>query len=568
MGEQTTRLSREEVAKAEIGRTDVGAPLARLMAFVFLATISAVPVAQHVHDIVAYSAGERCSPWPQCYDIFRSVASSARVGARAEGSLVDRVFAANRALLADIHRYEDALQDESLLHGCVLPPAQRVLCALGVGNEKAYVGRDGWLFYRAGVDYVTGPGFLDRVRLANRARTGSEWKSPPQGDPRKAILQFKQQLDSRGIALILMPTPDKAMIHPEQLSSAYKDVGHVLQNPSFEQLRRELEGRGVLVFDVSQALVDAKRRAAQYLKTDTHWRPEAMELAAAELRRFIQERVGLPDRPPVQYVRRELEVENLGDIAVMLNLPGNQALYPKEKALIHPVFTPRNVVWDQSRSADVLFLGDSFSNVYSLESMKWGYCAGLVEQLSCELKRPLDRIIRNDDGAYATRQILSRELARGRDRLAGKRLVIWQFAVRELSAGDWKMLDMTLGEQRPTRFLTIPRGKGTIVSGVILSISRPPRPPQPYRDCLVCLHLADLETEDALLPGGEALVYMFGMRDNAWTAAARYRVGDRIRLRLTNWNDTPPGYDRLWRSPLEEPAVELEEPCWGEATEK
>ena len=44
-------------------------------------------------------------------------------------------------------------------------------------------------------------------------------------------------------------------------------------------------------------------------------------------------------------------------------------------------------------------------------------------------------ILRNDAGAFATRELLGQELAQGRDRLEGKRLVIWEFAVRELATG-------------------------------------------------------------------------------------------------------------------------------------
>ena len=83
-------------------------------------------------------------------------------------------------------------------------------------------------------------------------------------------------------------------------------------------------------------------------------------------------------------------------------------------------------------------LGDSFANIYSLASMGWGDSAGLVEHLSYALGRPVDRILQNDDGAFATRDILRRD---GPARLAGKRVVIWQFAARELAFGDWRVIE-------------------------------------------------------------------------------------------------------------------------------
>jgi alginate O-acetyltransferase complex protein AlgJ len=50
-------------------------------------------------------------------------------------------------------------------------------------------------------------------------------------------------------------------------------------------------------------------------------------------------------------------------------------------------------------------------------------------------------LAQNDSGAFATRQALARELEGGEDRLAGKRVVVWEFAARELAVGDWKPID-------------------------------------------------------------------------------------------------------------------------------
>jgi alginate O-acetyltransferase complex protein AlgJ len=63
----------------------------------------------------------------------------------------------------------------------------------------------------------------------------------------------------------------------------------------------------------------------------------------------------------------------------------------------------------------------------------------LAEQLGFELQRPVDRLTRHDAGAWATRAMLADAMQRA-DRLAGKKVVIWEFAVRELSEGDWKII--------------------------------------------------------------------------------------------------------------------------------
>jgi len=103
---------------------------------------------------------------------------------------------------------------------------------------------------------------------------------------------------------------------------------------------------------------------------------------------------------------------------------------------------PQRAAQRSNLSADVLVLGDSFANIYSLASMGWGDSAGFVEQVSLVLRRPIDRIVQNDDGAFAARALLRRDLAAGSDRLAGTRVVVWQFAARELAFGDWQLIEL------------------------------------------------------------------------------------------------------------------------------
>jgi alginate O-acetyltransferase complex protein AlgJ len=190
------------------------------------------------------------------------------------------------------------------------------------------------------------------------------------------------------------------------------------------------------VFDPSEALASARQSGRQYLATDTHWRPEAMEGVAELLAGFIATHVSLPVRADPRYRIERPEVRNTGDLARMLGLPDDQPLFPPETVWLRRVLQPDGSPWRPSRDADVLLLGDSFSNIYSLESMGWGTSAGLVEQLSYALRRPIDRLVQNDEGAFATRAMLQRDPAR----LAGKRVVVYQFAARELAGGDWKVI--------------------------------------------------------------------------------------------------------------------------------
>ena len=208
---------------------------------------------------------------------------------------------------------------------------------------------------------------------------------------------------------------------------------------------------------------------------------------------------------------------------------------------------------------------------FRFEAMGWGESAGFAEHLSAALRRPIDCILRNSDASFATREILSNELARGRDRLAGKKLVIWEFAARELSFGNWKLLDLKLGEAKPSRFLSLKAGEEIEVSGTVESFSPVPRPGTvPYKDHIEALHLVDIVAADSRGEAeshAQAVVYLWSMRDNVWTSAARLRPGDRVKLRLRPWPDVSAQYEKFNRTELDDSALQLEEPVWGEDIE-
>lgn len=104
--------------------------------------------------------------------------------------------------------------------------------------------------------------------------------------------------------------------------------------------------------------------------------------------------------------------------------------------------------WSPDPQSPILLIGDSFTNIYAQPAMGWGDSAGLAEQLSFELGLPIDVIAINGGGALASRQALLAELAQNPDRLAHTRLVIWQFATRELSQGDWRILQLPFAPAR------------------------------------------------------------------------------------------------------------------------
>jgi alginate O-acetyltransferase complex protein AlgJ len=559
----TPTRSREEIAKAEIGQTEIGRGLALLLTVLFLLTIIGIPVGQALWEVGQHVSGQRISPIPQAMAILRLVSGPAHVLLTSQSTWIDRVFAANRELQQAIGRYEEQLENESGLTRFALPPSQRVLSGwLGAGNEKAYCGQNGWLFYRPSVDYVTGPGFLEPRQLRRRSQLEAV-----QPDPLEAIHQFNQQLGRRGIQLVVMPVPVKPMVHPERFAHGFRRGEEVLQNPSYARFVEELEQTGVLVFDVTALLSQMRPPGDRelFLRTDTHWRPETMVQVAQALSSFLTDSGLLPPVTSIPFRSEPAVVQNLGDIAAMLQLPRDQTIYPPEEVRISQVLTPTNELWQPSEDADIIVLGDSFSNVYSLGAMGWGEAAGFVEQLSYALQRPVDCILRNDNGAFSTREILRNQLNRGRDRLKGKRVVVYQFAVRELAVGDWRLLDLKLGTAVPSRFFCPPPGHTVTARATVASVSPVPKPGSvPYRDHILAIHLIDLELADESAPHGQAVVYLWSMQDNVLTDAAHYHPGQTVEIKLLTWSDVSDELDRINRSELQDQQLMLQEPCWGE----
>ena len=561
-------LDREEVAERDLKGTTFGRDACGLLIAVFLLTIT-------LPALVQFAAELRAGRGFPSFDFLRALPKWQKI--HAARNPADFWNLAPQA--TDIRDFEKGMEKGSVISRWLLPPVQNVLTgALGAGNEQAYPGWGGWLFYRPDVEYAMGPPFLDPDQLARRS--GNSKVRP---DPIPAILDFRDQLKARGIELVLFPVPVKPVKEGEMLSANVKPDSD-LQNPSFSEFMARMQKEGVPVFDPvflygyifnhrppASDHAPPPEAGMHYLETDTHWRPESMEFAARRVGSFIDSNA----KPNPSYTLTEKQVTSLGDIALMLKLPAGQTIYRPQTVTIHQV-NVGNAPWRATPSADVLLLGDSFSNIYSLEGMGWGESAGFAEHLSYNLGKPIDAILRNSDGSFATREILSRELARGRDRLAGKKVVVWEFASRELSAGNWKLLPMKLGQMPESRFFHPTPGGSYVLTGTVQTVSSVPLPGSvPYKDHILTVQLADLTpVAEGVAPappgkksvGGmlQALVYLPSMRDNAWTPAARLRPGDQVTVRLRAWSDVAAQYEKINRSEPDDPALQLEEPVWGE----
>lgn len=321
--------------------------------------------------------------------------------------------------------YERALEEQSVVALAVRERWHWLsFVALRAGNQKAVIGRAGSIFYRPSLDSAVAAGFMHRP--------------DDPGHPVQAISAFNDCLRAQGVKLVLLVVPGKENIYPEWLSRRYSGCPGPVENPDMAAFLEEMRRRQIAVVYPAEALWRGKQSGPMYLRQDTHWTPEGMELAADELVRHL---AGLQSEQQ-RLATRSLSMTQHGDLYQML------ALHPKLPQPVAPeTVTVRQVVdtltgqpIEPDSSSPVVLLGDSFTNIYSVGAMGWGDHAGLSEQIALRLGRAVDAIALNDGGVNTART----NLARRSQPLEGKSVVIWQFAARDLvvSNGDWRTIEI------------------------------------------------------------------------------------------------------------------------------
>jgi len=297
-------------------------------------------------------------------------------------------------------------------------------------------GANGWLFFVPELRYLSvGPFWGDNAAKVSHAL------SPEGADPLPAILDFKRQLDRIGVELLVVPVPAKAQIYPDDIAG---DVITVAKNADPPRLDRdqtafyaELAKQGVKVLDLTPTFLKNRRSATDgylYCQQDTHWSSRGCALAAATIATAINTRPWLKAITKHKYTVASKTVAINGDMAEMNGAPKVSAETLKVAVVSEVKAGAKNPAgsWRQS---PIVLLGDSHNLVFSTGGDMLVAGAGLPDHLARQLGFPVDVVAVRGSGATPARVNL---LRRG-DKLAGKKLIIWCFTVREFTEGQgWR----------------------------------------------------------------------------------------------------------------------------------
>jgi alginate O-acetyltransferase complex protein AlgJ len=524
-------------------RTQVSRPVAVGVSVIFAAGLLLVP-------LLDGWLGAWRDPWQA------AVRGAERVGRvlGGNGPWTSRTFAANRAATAGIGDFESSLEDSSQLVAAVRPATLDALLRFGgAGSEEAYVGRDGWLFYRPDVDALV---------MSRGANSGT---------PAEGLAAWAADLADRGVRLVFVPLPGKAAIHPEQLASAGNSFTAPPVPRGMEEFSADLatawqrlaQERGLsavpapVVLDPAPLLWSRKEGGAQFLRTDSHWTPDAMAAVADTTAETLAAMLGLA-LPGVGGTPRE-EIRGIGDTASMMDLPESSPLSAPQNVIISPVKNADGTEWRPDRASPVLVVGDSYTNIYSRADLGWGTSAGFAEQLSRRLGFAVDRLSRNDAGARSAREMVTAEAAKNPGWLAGKKVIVWPLAMREVAAGDWSPVFWPEAAQAEG-FLVVEPGETREVSATVAAVGPLPEPGNtPYADFLTAVHLTGIDGTDA-----QAVVYVRTMQDRKLLSSEALRPGTTVRAKLLSYAERSGELDSLNRGELEDVALLLETPNFAE----
>lgn len=290
------------------------------------------------------------------------------------------------------------------------------------GGGKVVLGRDGWFFYKPGLN-------------AMMARSGGPTAVGSDHDPVSAMVDFRDQLAARGIGLVVMPAPNKESIYPDRLTSRADHLRGGVMGRRTRELLDRLRASGVEVIDLFQRFSEARweggegeSRAPLYLAQDTHWSPAGVEVAAREAARRLKE-LGWVSSGEREYRERPVVVERWGDVLRMLQSPQiENRVGPERVTCVQVVQGDDDEPYRETADAEVLVLGDSFMRIYQQDAPG---AAGFIAHLAKELGRPVMSLV--NDGGGST--LVRRELGARPLFLRHKKVVLWEFVERDISLG-------------------------------------------------------------------------------------------------------------------------------------
>ena len=308
--------------------------------------------------------------------------------------------------------------------GCCLMVLGGLWITTARGEAQVVEGDNGWLFLAQELRHLdAGPFWGDAAQRVSQA-TREDAR-----DPTPAIVAFHQALAEKGITLLLVPVPPKALMMSEEVpeDKVSDEWGSALD--TYYALLRE---QGVQVVDLRDRFREESPGRPYYCREDSHWSGAGCVAGAEVVAEAI---LPLIPQGASGYAVNWKDLEIQGDLRVMM---GGEN---RERIALREVTENGAIASTTADTSPVLVLGDSHTLVFHDGGDMHTQGAGFVDQLAYALGQPVDLIGVRGSGATPARVSLFRKAQRIPGYWAGKKVVVWCFAAREFTESDgWRVL--------------------------------------------------------------------------------------------------------------------------------
>ena len=289
-------------------------------------------------------------------------------------------------------------------------------------------------------------------------------KLPGKPTSKTIILDFAQQLKSRGVPLLLIIVPTKVMLYPERLTGdEVEDSSAPLYHADEAELVEQLTGAGIDVQDLTEVMMSMKQQPLKFkypifFPTETHWTPETMQGFAKSIALHIRKaHPGAAAADPVETSAQVHDEHSFGNQVKRMRLRFPEAVFAPESVGLVTLAGTEN-----DRDASVMLLGGSLVNVFDDPALGFApegstkrLGAGFAQHLAFYLGQRIDTIAINNGGITAVRREVAK---RYDDELRAKKLVVWLVSADDLlSAGaatePWEQVALST-EKKPDEVLT------------------------------------------------------------------------------------------------------------------
>jgi alginate O-acetyltransferase complex protein AlgJ len=293
-------------------------------------------------------------------------------------------------------------------------------------NAAVIPGVDGWFFLSSDIRFLS----VGQFWGADAAKVSRAHK-PESADPIPAIVDFHNELKRRGIELLLMPVPPKAVIYPEKIVPDI-DLHGETAAPFLARFYDELRKREIDVVDLSPVFLQnrAGEHGPVFCKTDTHWSGFGCVLAAQTIKEKIHEK--LASEPRKDYATEWKETMIKGDLGDLAGADAKK-IEPEKIAIRTVSDKETGAAINPDPNSPLLIIGDSHTLVFhDFLAEK----SGLLDQVAYEIGFAPDLIGTRGSGATSVRVSLYRRARKDPGYLAKKKVIVWCFAAREFTESD------------------------------------------------------------------------------------------------------------------------------------